>query len=74
MPTAEGMVRDARGWLGMLRGCLGEVVTRQEQMLRDIAAVQARIGKIDGELDDLAQLYKEDLLLGMGKPKWRRRS
>ncbi len=45
-----------------------------EQMQRDITAVQARIGKMDGELDDLAKLYQDDVLLGIGDPKWRRRS
>ncbi len=61
-------------WLEEMRKTLGEVVTRQEQMQRDITAVQARIGKMDGELDDLAKLYQDDVLLGIGDPKWRRRS
>ncbi len=56
-----------------IRQTLEEVVTRLEQMRRDVAAVQAKTGKIDGELDDLAKLYQDDLLFGVGDPKWRRR-
>lgn len=29
--------------------------------------------RIDGELDNLALVYREELLFGIGNPKWQRR-
>ena len=51
-----------------------EIATYQEQILGELATIRSRTNKLDGELDDLAQLYKDDLLFGMGEPRWRRRS
>lgn len=56
-----------------LRRRLEEATTRQEQLLRELAAFKTWVGKVNGELDDLAQVFKDDVLLGIGEPRWRRR-
>ncbi len=60
-------------WVKELQNALGEVVTRQEQIMRDMAVVQARLDQIDRDLDNLAKVYKDDVLFGIGEPKWQRR-
>ena len=57
-----------------LQQILDKVATCQERMMRELATIKSQTNKLDGELDDLAQLYKDDLLFGMGEPQWRRRS
>ncbi len=59
-------------WVDKLEATLGEVAARQQQLLQDMAAVQARVDRIDGELDGLAKLYQDDVI-GWGGPKWQRR-
>ena len=56
-----------------LEAKLEEVAVQQKQQRQDMAAVEALVGKIDGELDDLAKLHKDDVLFGIGEPKWQRR-
>ncbi len=61
------------GQVTEMQQMLDEVVTNQEQMLRELAVVKARVGKVDEELDDLAVVFRDELLLGVGEPRWRRR-
>jgi DNA repair ATPase RecN len=49
---------------------LEKIATQQEQITRQIQAHNAIIGKIDAELDALAQVFKDETWLG--NPKWRR--
>ena len=51
---------------------LKTIATRQEQITRQLQAHNAIIGKVDAELDALAQVFKDEIWLG--KPKWQRQS
>ena len=51
---------------------LKTIATRQEQLTRQLQAHNAIIGKIDAELDALAQVFKDETWLG--KPKWQRQA
>jgi hypothetical protein len=53
-----------------LQQTLEKIATRQEQITRQLQTHNAIIGKIDAELDALAQVFKEDVWLG--EPKWQR--
>ena len=57
-----------------LQRTLEDIATCQKQMLRELDEEKAMIGKFNSELDDLAQLFKDELWLGVGEPRWRRRS
>jgi hypothetical protein len=55
-----------------LQRSLETIATRQEQITRQLQAHNAIIGKIDAELDALAQVFKDETWLG--KPKWQRQA
>jgi hypothetical protein len=59
-------------WEGLadLQPTLEKLATRQEQITRQLQTHNAIIGKIDAELDALAQVFKKDVWLG--EPKWQR--
>jgi hypothetical protein len=61
-------------WDGLedLQRALEKLATRQEQITRQLQAHNAIIGKIDTELDTLAQVFKKDVWLG--EPKWQRQT
>ena len=52
---------------------LEQLGARQKQIVQVVGQVQSWADRIDGELDDLALAYREDLLFGVGEPKWKRR-
>jgi hypothetical protein len=51
---------------------LKTIATRQEQITRQLQAHNAIIGKIDAELDALAQVFKDETWFD--NPKWQRRA
>ena len=53
---------------------LEQLLTRQQQIVQALGRVQASADRVDGELDDLAVVYREELLFGIGEPKWTRRA
>ena len=55
-----------------LQRTMEEIATCQEQITRELRAEKAIIGKIDAELDALAQVYKDERWFG--NAKWQRRS
>lgn len=61
-------------WDGLeeLQRTLEKIATREDQMTRQLQTHNAIIGKIDAELDALAQVFKDDTWLG--NPKWRRQT
>ena len=52
---------------------LEELLLRQQQIVKAIGQVQGWADRADGELDDLALVYREELIFGIGEPKWKRR-
>ena len=65
-PPLSQRMEDAERELEQLRA-------RQKQIIQALGQVQGRADRIDGELDDLALVYRDDLLFGIGEPKWKRR-
>ena len=52
---------------------LEQQLSRQQQIVQAIGQVRGWADQVDGELDDLASAYLEDLIFGIGEPKWKRR-
>ena len=52
---------------------LEQLLSRQKQIVQAIRQVQGWADRVDGELDDLALIYRDELLFGIGEPKWKRR-
>ncbi len=52
---------------------LEQLLSRQKQIVQAIRQVQGWADRVDGELDDLALVYRDELLFGIGEPKWKRR-
>jgi hypothetical protein len=55
-----------------LQQALEKIATRQDQITRQLQGHNAIIGKIDLELDALAQVFREDAWFG--NPKWHRQN
>ena len=72
MEALESYARQ-RGWEIVIRleevGSGAKTRPKREKLLQ-----AARRREIDGELDDLAKLHKDDVLFGIGEPQWQRRS
>ena len=56
-----------------LERALEQLLSRQQQVIQAVGQVQGWADRVDGELDDLALAYREDLIFGIGEPKWKRR-
>ena len=52
---------------------LENLLSRQKQIVQAMGQVQGWADRVDGELDDLALLYRDELIFGIGEPKWKRR-
>jgi hypothetical protein len=52
---------------------LEQLLSRQQQIAQAVGRVQSWVDRVEGELDDLAVMYREELLFGIGEPKWKRR-
>ena len=50
-----------------------QLLSRQNQIVQAMGQVQGWADRVDGELDDLASVYRDELLFGIGEPKWNRR-
>lgn len=56
-----------------LERALEQLLSRQQQIVQAVGQVRGWADRVDGELDDLALAYREDLIFGIGEPKWKRR-
>ena len=56
-----------------LERALKQQLSRQQQIVQAVGQVRSWADRVDGELDDLALAYREDLIFGIGEPKWKRR-
>ena len=52
---------------------LEHLIALQKQIVQAVGQVQSWADRVDGELDDLALVYRDELLFGIGEPKWKRR-
>jgi len=52
---------------------LEQLLARQKQIVQAVGQLQGWADRVDGELDDLALVYQEELWFGVGEPKWKRR-
>ena len=50
-----------------------QLLARQQRLGRALGQWRGWADRIDGDLDDLALVYQDDLLFGIGEPKWQRR-
>ena len=48
---------------------LEHLIARQNQIVQAVGQVQGWADRVDGELNDLALAYREDLIFGIGEPK-----
>ena len=56
-----------------LESQLAQLLARQKQIVQAVGQVQGWADRVDGELDDLALMYQQELWFGVGEPKWKRR-
>ena len=56
-----------------LERALEQQLSRQQQIVQAMGQVQGWADRVDGEMDDLALVYRDELLFGIGEPKWKRR-
>ena len=52
---------------------LEHLIARQNQIVQAVGQVQGWADRVDGEMDDLALVYRDELIFGIGEPKWKRR-
>ncbi len=71
MVEAEGSILFQR--IENLERALEQLLSRQQQVIQAVGQVQGWADRVDGELDDLALVYRHELLFGIGDPKWQRR-
>ena len=50
-----------------------QLLARQQQVGRALGQWSRWADRIESDLDDLALVYRDDLLFGIGEPKWQRR-
>ena len=50
-----------------------QLLARQKQIVQAVGQMQGWADRVDGELDDLAIVYQDELWFGVGDPKWKRR-